>query len=62
MPLAFTLYFDASAVDQLVQRVCGAAIRDFGGMLFRRRDSVLKSGTAQFRTIRCNRLSTNPVV
>jgi hypothetical protein len=34
----------------------------FAFRVFWRRDSVLKSGTAQSRPIRHNRLSTNPVV
>jgi hypothetical protein len=34
----------------------------FTASVFWRRDSVLKSGTTQFKPIRCNRLSTNPVV
>ncbi len=34
----------------------------FTASVFWRRESVLKSGTAQFKPIRRNRFSTNPVV
>jgi hypothetical protein len=62
IPLAFALHLDAGAVHQQVQRTLGATVGRFTASVFWRRDSVLKSGTVQFRPTSRSRLSTKPVV
>ena len=62
VPFPFALDLDARAVDQQVQRALRAAVGMFTFRVFCRRESVLKSGTAQSRPVSRRRLSTKPVV
>ena len=61
-PLILDLDLDVGAVDQQVQRAVRSTIGNVHrSRVFWRRDSVLKSGTAQSGPINPGRLSTNPV-
>ena len=59
-PLAFTLDLKTGTIDQKVQRSLALLYGMFRTSVFWRCDSVLKSGTAQFKPIRRNRLCYKP--